>query len=303
MLRVRSFAKVNLHLEVVRRREDGYHELRTLFQTIDLADELELEAIRSSAGEVRIEVSGADLPADERNLAVRAAREFLREWGPSGAGVAIRLVKRIPAGGGLGGGSSNAAAVLTALGRLFGREPESAAVEAVARRLGADVPFFLVGGTALGTGRGDRIEPLPDPPGGPLELWLVTPEFELSTPAVFAALGAGSEARPPRGPVARLLAGERPATLLELVGENDLEAAAFRLRPELAAVYTALESSGAIRTRLSGSGSTLFACFEDPDQGRAAARALPPGFRTRRVATLSRARWEGSSGAAPLEGG
>ena len=303
MLRARSFAKVNLHLEVVRRRDDGFHDLRTIFQTIELADELELEPIRSAAAEVRLEVAGADLPADDRNLAARAARELLRAWGPAGWGVAIRLVKRIPAGAGLGGGSSDAATVLLALCRLFELAPDPAALAAVARRLGADVPFFLVGGTALGTGRGDVLEPLADPPGGPLTLWLVTPPYELSTAAVFAALGAGADPRPPRGPVARLLAGEAPASLLDLVGDNDLEAAAFRIRPELGALYTSLESSGAIRIRLTGSGSTLYACFADAEAGSSAVRALPPGCHSRRVVTLGRSAWREASGVVPLEGG
>jgi 4-diphosphocytidyl-2-C-methyl-D-erythritol kinase len=287
----------------VRRRDDGYHELRTIFQTVDLADELELERFRSPVGEVRLEVAGADLPTDERNLAARAARQYLRAWGPAQTGLALRLTKRIPAGGGLGGGSSNAAAVLLALGRLLGNAPAAAELDAMARGLGADVPFFLVGGTALGTGRGDLVEPLPDPPGDPLALWLVTPPFALSTPAVFAALGAGVEPRSPRGPLARLLAGVPAASLLELVGENDLEAPAFRLRPELAALYTGLESSGAIRIRLCGSGSTLFACFQDSAAGESAIQALPPGFQATKVVTLGRSAWREASGLGPLEGG
>jgi 4-diphosphocytidyl-2-C-methyl-D-erythritol kinase len=306
MLRARSHAKVNLHLEVVRRRDDGYHELRTIFQTIDLADEVELVPL-AAPGEVRIEIEGAELPTDDRNLAVRAARELLRAAGPPGAGVAIRLRKRIPAGGGLGGGSSNAATVLLGLVRLFGLDPAPEELLRIARGLGADVPFFLHGGTALGTGRGDRIEPLPDPPAEALALLLVTPPFGMSTPEVFAALGAGTEPRPARGPLARPGAGREAVSLLDLVGENDLEEPALRLRPELGEVYTALESSGAIRIRLSGSGSTLYAVFGNPEAQLAAERALPSllpsGYRTRAARTLGRAEWRAVSGLVPLQGG
>jgi len=303
MLRIRSFAKVNLHLEVVRRRGDGYHELRTLFQTIDLADEIEIERLGAGGGEVRLEVLGADLPTDERNLAARAAREFLRAWGEPGEGVRIRLVKRIPAGGGLGGGSSNAAAVLLALAPLFGRPVAAEWLRETARRLGADVPFFLVGGTAIGLGRGDEIVPLPDPPGGALDLLLAIPPFAVATAEVFAALEPTVAPRAARAPIAALLAGETPRPLVELIGENDLEAAAFRIRPELSALYTALESWGAIRVRLSGSGSTLFAYFGDPSAAHAASRALPPGVLSKRVATIGRSAWREASGVEPLEGG
>jgi 4-diphosphocytidyl-2-C-methyl-D-erythritol kinase len=301
MRRFRSCAKLNLHLEVVGRRDDGFHELRTIFQTIDLADEIELEPL-ATGGEVRLEVFGADLPTDERNLAVRAARAFLDAWGRPGEGVAIRLRKRIPAGAGLGGGSANAATVLEGMGVVFDRTPDAGWLRTAASRLGADVSFFLVGGTAIGLGRGDRLIALADPPGGAGELWLAIPPYPLSTAAVYAAFVAPPHEPPPRPPLAGLLAGSSPAGWPELIGNNDLEHAAFALRPELGALYTALASSGARRIRLSGSGSTLFALYDDPVAARRATRALPPGTAWQRVSTLGREAWRAACGLPPSDG-
>ena len=295
----RSFAKINLHLEVVGRRPDGYHELRTLFQTIDLADELEIE--RAGAG-VELEVAGSDLTPGPGNLARRAAESFLAHWGGRGDGVQIRLVKRIPAGGGLGGGSANAATVLLGLCSLWRVRPSYAELWAVARELGADVPFFLVGGRALGFGRGDEVVPLPDAPARSLDLWLALPPFALSTPEIFAALGGDFR----RAPAPLLLAaevGENPARSEAWVGENDLEAAAFRLRPELERIYTGLVRAGAAAVRMSGSGSTLFALFDEPAAARSAGAGLPAGTGWLRTRLLGRADWRRASGLDAPEGG
>jgi len=301
--RYRSCAKLNLHLEVVRRRDDGFHDLRTIFQTIDLADELRVEPLARD-GAVELVVRGADLPADGRNLAVRAARFWLEAWGRPGEGVRIELDKRIPVGGGLGGGSSNAATVLLALSELFGRAADRGWLAQAAARLGADVPFFLTGGTALGSGRGDEIVALPDPPDAGREVWLACPPWPSETAGVYGALAAPSEPAPPRPPIAGLLAGESaPASLLDLVGENDLEGPAFRLRPELGALYTAIDSSHALRCRLSGSGSTIFAFFRDPAEAASVARELPEGVAWHGVRTLGRSAWRAASGFADPDGG
>jgi 4-diphosphocytidyl-2-C-methyl-D-erythritol kinase len=298
----RSFAKLNFHLEVAGRRADGFHELRTLFQTIDLADTLEIERTRS--GRIELTVTGADRPADPSNLAWRAADRYLAARGEPGEGVRIALHKAIPAGGGLGGGSANAATVLLALEQLGGRAVDPEWRLATARALGADVPFFLVGGTALATGRGDVVTPLPDPPGGALELWIAVPPWGLPTGGVFAGWrppAAGERA--PWPPFARLLAGGAPPPLAGLVGENDLEAAAFALRPELGDMYTSLARSGARRVRMSGSGSTLFALFDDAAAAGRAAGALPPGTAWKKIRTLGRDAWRAASGFDSREGG
>ena len=148
-----SYAKINLHLQVLGLRDDGYHELETIFQTIDLADEIALQ--RTDPG-VRLQVVEGDAPSGERNLAYRAATEYLKRWAPD-QGVHISLKKRIPVGGGLGGGSSNAATVLRALRTMVQADVDLDELEELAADLGADVPFFLSGGTAVGVGRGDLI--------------------------------------------------------------------------------------------------------------------------------------------------
>lgn len=291
----RSFAKVNLALELVARRPDGYHELRTIFQTVDLADEIELE-LTSRAGAIELEIAGADLPTGEGNLAWRAARVVLDRWAPAGVGVALRLTKRIPAGAGLGGGSANAATVLLGLTELLECAPDPAELQAAARSLGADVPFFLVGGAAFGRGRGDELTPLRDPTAGEAGLFLALPPWPLSTAEVYGAVRLPSGVRAPSEAVTAALAGRQVARHEEWIGPNDLEDAAFAVRPEQGALYTSLVRSGARVVRMSGSGSALFALFDDPAIARAASGRLPPGTAWQRVSTLGRAAWRRASG-------
>jgi 4-diphosphocytidyl-2-C-methyl-D-erythritol kinase len=278
----RSFAKLNLHLQVVGRRADGYHELRTLFQTIELHDELTVEP--AAAGGVQLAVEGADLPVDGRNLAWRAAAGFLERWAP-GTGVRLGLRKRVPVGGGLGGGSSNAATVLVALQETLGGPAPPEEMRRLAAELGADVPYFLVGGTALGLGRGDEVQPLPELPAA--DVWLAVPAVEVSTAAVFAALGPVTP-RPLDPAIAALAAGRVPSRWTEIPPGNDLQDAVFAGFPAVARVYNALVGAGAETVRLSGSGATLFAAFPDPEAAREAARGLPPGCRFERTRFLSR---------------
>ncbi len=303
-MRFLSFAKVNLHLEVLRRRRDGFHELRTLFQTIDLADEIDLDLAESG---VELQVSGAPgLPADESNLAWQAAARFLARWGRAGEGVRIRLRKSIPVGGGLGGGSANAASVLLGMCALYGREQRRAELEAMAAGLGSDVVFFLHGGTALGTGRGERIEPLADPAAAPLALWLAVAPVAVATSKVFAAHRIGAALRGRRGdPGAR--GGEATAFLppawRPLLGWNDLEPTCLELFPAVRDVYNHLSESGALAVRLSGSGATIFALFADRAAGEAAGARLGSDTVWLPVHTLSREEWRRRSGWSALSGG
>jgi 4-diphosphocytidyl-2-C-methyl-D-erythritol kinase len=287
-LEVASRAKVNLHLQVIGRRGDGYHELRTIFQEVDLADELTVELGEPG---VRLVVEGATLSAGPDNLAHRAASAFLARWG-GGRGVAIALRKRIPLGGGLGGGSSNAAAVLLALQRLLGEPAPADELWLLARELGADVPFFLVGGTALGVGRGDEVIPLSDLPSR--ELWLVLPAVHVSTAEAFADLGelTGKPFDP------RILALVQRGELgweAFAHAANDFEAAVFRRWPELAALHADLLSTGAV-ARLSGSGAALWLTGFGGEGGggiplgeRLRGLRLPEGTRIERVRTVTRA--------------
>jgi 4-diphosphocytidyl-2-C-methyl-D-erythritol kinase len=282
-MRILSFAKVNLHLQVVGRRGDGYHELRTIFQTVDLADELEIEL---QGRTVRLAVEGAELSAGSDNLVHRAASRFLDRWAP-GRGVGILLRKRIPMGAGLGGGSSNAAAILLALQRGLGNPAPAADLWLLARELGADVPYFLVGGTALGVGRGDEIVPLPELPER--ELTLVLPGIHVSTGELFGELGELT----PRPFDPRIMALVQRGELgwgAFVHATNDFEAAVFRRWPELAAVHEDLRSLGAV-VRLSGSGSALWATSDSPlDDERLRGLRLPSGTRIERVRTVARGR-------------
>jgi 4-diphosphocytidyl-2-C-methyl-D-erythritol kinase len=251
-------AKLNLYLEVVGRRPDGWHDLVTLFQTLGFGDDVTVEA--TEAPGVVCEVAGAELPPGEGNLAVRAASAYLAAAG--GGGARIRLGKRIPIGGGLGGGSSDAATVL----RLLEEERRALGPDrlaAIAASLGSDVPFLLVGGTAIGRGRGERLEPLPAPP--PVPVVLVVPPLATSTAKVYAAyeppprrVGAASVAD-----AAAALASGVPARLRE-AHRNDLAFAAMRAYPELARYAALVERALGRPPCLTGSGSTL---FDVPDPG------------------------------------
>lgn len=278
----RSFAKVNLHLEVLGLRPDGYHELRTVFQSVDLCDLVHLEIGGSG---VRLEVAGQALPADERNLAHLAATAFLAAW-PVVDGVRITLEKNIPLGGGLGGGSSNAATVLQGLRHLLGvQQSTDARLEELGRALGADVPFFLTGGLALGSGRGDEILPLPDLPER--EIWLVTPALEVSTASVFQEFRELTGDREVSS-MGSLVWGEGVDWEMAARGWNDLQPLVMRRFPEVCRVYNALVEAGARTVRLSGSGATWLALFDDSIESSDLLTALPPGCRVFRARTLNR---------------
>jgi len=294
VLRLRSYAKVNLGLEVLGPRQDGYHELRTLFQTIELHDDVELRPRRAG---ISARCDHPDVPPDERNLAVRAA-QLLREYAGLRRGVEIVITKRIPVGGGLGGGSSNAAAVLLALDRVWGLGLGFDGLHPLARRLGADVPFFLLGGTALGLARGDEVYPLRPQVEG--EVVIVDPGRGVSTAAVFTRC---DDTLTPRenGPtifrfVSRYLEGKGDAFRLL---SNDLEAAALEEAPDLAGkvnhIQGILVREGALLTSLSGSGSSYFGLFREARQARRAHSALlDEGFRAVRSRTLTMDRYRKS---------
>ena len=282
----RSFAKVNLHLEVLGPRSDGYHQLRTVFQSVDLCDFLTVEI---GGQGVELKVVDGSLPSDARNLAYRAAVSFLATWRAAN-GVRLTLDKRIPVGGGLGGGSSNAAVVLLGLRDLLAvEEATDAELERLGRELGADVPFFLKGGTALGLGRGDEIVPLPDLPAR--EVWLATPGVEVSTRTVFAEF-EGLTADREVSSMGRL-AWEGGADW-EMVARawNDLQPLVLRRFPEVSGVYNALIEAGAGAVRLSGSGATWWAVFEEPITSVELVARLPSNCRVFRARTLSRGEFE-----------
>jgi len=295
MPRFRSFAKVNLRLAVLGRRDDGFHDVETVLQTIDWHDELDVDLVDGEG--VRFELTGGDAPGDDSNLVVRAARAFLeRRPLPAGRGLRLRLDKRLPAGAGLGGGSANAATTLLALECVLGGLPPSELHE-LAAALGSDVPFFLLGGAALATGRGETLTPLGDL-SDETGLLLVLPPWGLSTADVYGAWREGAEHPAEAAAFDPARDWPPPGGWTAACDRNDLEEPAFRLRPELARVYTSLVRARVGRVRMSGSGSTLFVAPTDPDGERRAIRSIPPEYRARAVRTLSRAAWQRLGGVA-----
>jgi 4-diphosphocytidyl-2-C-methyl-D-erythritol kinase len=295
---VNCHAKINLGLLIGPRLPDGYHELRTIFQTIGLHDELRMEVARRAAAPTVEMVCDIPELATADNLAARAARMILDELGMRRS-VRLRLKKAIPAGGGLAGGSSDAAAVLRSLPALLGKRPPLGRLMELGAQLGADVPFFLIGGRALGLGRGDEVYPLPDPPAA--TVLLVHPGLHISTADAYrrldnardaaaapgAALTTGSV-----GPMISFCCGGESRRSVDRL-RNDFEPVIFSAYPELARLQRVLIRAGASPALLSGSGSAMFGIF---DSGRAAGVAASeirrrwPQWRIWMTRTVSRRR-------------
>jgi 4-diphosphocytidyl-2-C-methyl-D-erythritol kinase len=285
-LRLRSFAKVNLGLEVLAVRDDGYHELRTLFQTIDLHDDV---VLRPRPRGVTVRCDHPLVPKDATNLAARAA-EALRAYARVPGGVEIEIRKRIPVGGGLGGGSSNAATVLLGLDRMWKTGLEAPELHRLGRRLGADVPCFLVGGTSLGLARGDEVYPL----RRQLRLHVVVadPGIHVSTARVFARLDAALTPRGNSNSIFYFVSRELEGSVAFRVLVNDLEEAALEeapaLREQVGRIRAVLLREGACRAALSGSGGSFFGLFESGRRAERARAALAAdGFRALAARTLT----------------
>ncbi len=272
--RIRCFAKINLGLEVLSARDDGYHDLRTILHTIDLHDTLEMAPARDLS--LRIEYAwpegtGCELPADGTNLILKAASAA------GVKGVRFTVTKRIPAGAGLGGGSSDAAGVLLALAEIEGRRRDPRELHETAAKVGSDVPFFLYGGGALALGRGDQVYPLPE--GPPIHLVLGFGPDPLDTASVYAAwddllTSTDNICRVNNFAAWSTVRGdERPFVA------NDLEEAAIRLRPSLKDLRNTMETTGARSVSMTGSGSAFYGLFEDaPSASEGARRVREAGF-------------------------
>jgi 4-diphosphocytidyl-2-C-methyl-D-erythritol kinase len=276
-VRLPAFAKINLCLRVLGKRPDGYHELRTIFQTISLHDDLRMELTRSPGLELALrrgseiseeEAAGLQGPA---NLVRRALEALRRELGIR-QGVRVELTKRIPIGRGLGGGSSDAAAALIGFLRLIRRSLPGAELAEIAASLGADVPFFLVGGRALGVGRGDEVYPLP---GEARRTVLVVSPRDIRV-STRKAYGWISRRLTKRGTASKL-SGFRALcwSSQEASLSNDFETAVFRRHPRLGRIKRELVRRGAVGAALAGSGSAVFGVFRSPAQARRAARGFP----------------------------
>ena len=295
-VRIPAFAKINLRLHILGKRSDGFHELRTIFQTISLHDELRLRASRRPG--IALKIAGNESLSSEplqKNLVYRAVEALRRELKIRG-GVEIELRKRIPAGRGLGGGSSDAAAALLGYLRLTGEKIRSTQLIEIASSLGADVPFFLLGGRALGIGKGDEIYPLEDTLK--LHLLVVSPKaIHVPTPDAYRWLKAKPLALTKRAARLKLLrfcalSWSSPATAGKQGSglSNDFEGPVFRRHARLDQIKRALLRGGATEASLAGSGSAVFGVFPSPALARRAAVGFPHD-QTFVCETLSRARY------------
>ncbi len=266
-LRLRTPAKINWMLEVLSRRPDGFHEVKTVIQTIDLADSLEVEP----AEELTLEATGEGLPPVEGNLAMRAAHLLQERSGHQG-GARIRLTKAIPVAAGLGGGSSDAAAALRGLAQLWSLELTPERLGELAAELGSDVPFFLQGGTALSEGRGERLTPLPDAPEATLLIVVPPISIPRKTERMYSLLepedyGDGA----PTDHFVGVLRRGKPQRKCELY--NTFGSRAFSAFPDLQTYRRALLDAGANCVHLAGSGPALFVVTRDEEQRERLAQA------------------------------
>ncbi len=290
----RAFAKLNLGLHVLDQRVDGYHNVWSVMQAIDICDDVSVSLIEGQGPSVRLDCDREDL-ANEHNLAWIAADRLLTGVGADAA-VHVRLVKRIPPGAGLGGGSSDAAAVLRALDGLLPAAPPGVLLE-IAASIGSDVPYFLTGGTALAEGRGTEITALADLPARSVAV--VLPAVEVSTAGAYRALaerragGLTHSGEPYTIDVYGSLRSVRGAGAVRDRLErmvNDFEDVVFQQHPALADVKVALLASGARQAALTGSGSAVFGLFDSTEEAsRAAGRLEAVGLRVAVTRFLTRA--------------
>jgi 4-diphosphocytidyl-2-C-methyl-D-erythritol kinase len=258
-LKLPSFAKINSFLRVLGKRPDGYHEVVTLLQTISLSDELSFE-LRDD-DQIVLHCDDPAIPVDETNLITRAV-VALRKHLQSSRGAEIKLTKRIPAEGGLGGGSSNAAVTLLALNALWNAGLKPDHLWLIGRSLGVDVPFFLLGGRCIGIGTGSTIKAVHDPPKR--YLIVITPDAKVATASAYAALNAASLTTSESNSIlSSSLADMFSAGSGRWPLQNDFEGVIFEIEPEIERAKVALLDAGARGALLAGSGSSVFSVFDD----------------------------------------
>ena len=275
----RAYAKINLYLDVVGRREDGFHDIETVMHTVSLFDELTVEASPSRAPRVTMEIDGADrLPTDDRNIAVKAARLYLERAAITDS-IKITLKKQIPIAAGLAGGSSDAAATLRALNRLYGKRLSDKMLLSLAEELGSDVPYCVCGGTALCRGRGEKIERLCEV--GELFFAIAVKDGEhVSTPAAYSALDSlysdfdGSVPRESAGLLPRLLDSINGRAVDLSSFYNIFENAIFPVCFGAEALKSEMLTLGARAALMSGSGPSVYGVFDSEESARRATEIL-----------------------------
>jgi 4-diphosphocytidyl-2-C-methyl-D-erythritol kinase len=269
-LALKSPAKINLFLKVLSKREDGYHQILTLMQAVELCDDIEMEKIKAG---IRVTCDNPACPRDESNLAYQAASLLFGEKKVDG-GIKINITKRIPLSSGLGGGSSNAAATLMGLNRLLQLELPLSGLHHLAAQLGSDVPFFLYPGQALAEGRGDLIKPLSFYKG--YWLLLVSPRLEVSSGWAYRNLKI-SLTRKINGFNYELLGGGLGFFEALAHFENDLEDAVVKKHPVVGRIKDMLRDSGAVKSAMSGSGPTVYGVFDQKPQAEEVTKKLSRG--------------------------
>lgn len=254
-MNVKAYAKINLGLHIVGKRSDGFHDVETIFHRIDLFDSINIE----NSADISIACTDPSIPVDSGNLCWKAA-EMLRKESGIASGALITIKKKIPVGAGLGGGSSDAAAVLTALNAMWGLSLSEDVLRRIALQLGSDVPFFLEKGSAFGEGRGERLTPLEL--NLPYWIVLVNPNIHVSTPWAYTRLSEERNGTFPHRP--RLIEHiGKDVVAGVLRAENDFEGIVFREHPKIGLIKQQLNELGAVLSLMSGSGSTMFGLFDD----------------------------------------
>ena len=268
-IKFKTPAKINLGLHIHGKREDGFHELETIFQTVSLYDDVELELLSSG---IKLECDTPGVPTDDTNLACKAALLLRQSYQVADKGVSIRLKKNIPFGAGLGGGSGNAAGILMGLNRLWDLKIERDKLSKLAAELGSDVPFFLTSPCALGMGRGEQLGSLK--PCAKFQVLLVFPGFPVATSWVYQNLKLKLTKRENNISILRKNLSLSDITSLGSRLYNDLEPVVIQRFPEVQVVKDELGAWGALGVLLSGSGSTVFGIFDDLEKARVACAGL-----------------------------
>jgi 4-diphosphocytidyl-2-C-methyl-D-erythritol kinase len=280
-MKIKSFAKINLGLEVRGKREDNYHEVSTLLQTINFFDVLEFRQTEQS--EILLKGDDKTIPWDRDNLIFRAAL-LLKEQFNVAKGIEILVAKNIPPGKGLGGGSSNAAVTLHVLNKSWGLRLGKKALMNLGKQLGADVPFFLEGGLCLGSGRGDDITPLPDV--DTLLCLLVLPTFSIQTAHIYSHFPLSLTSQNKDSKIIKFLDDKEFGLL-----ENRLEETVFRFYPQLKAIKRLLRGQGSELPLVSGTGSAVFGLFLEQEKAEKVLRKVKKDYTSLLVETLPRERY------------
>lgn len=276
-IQLKAYAKINLGLDVLRKREDGYHEVKMIMQTVDIYDVLTFEKAESG---IHVTVNKSELPVNEDNLIYKSAAAFMKKYNIS-EGVSIHLEKNIPIAAGMAGGSTDAAATFKALNQLFEVKASLEELQEIAVKIGADVPYCLMGGTALAEGIGEKLTKLTDTPN--CHLVVAKPDIDVSTAFVYGNLKANELAEHPDiDGMVEAIKSQKLAGVIDRLG-NVLETVTIPAYPIIREIKDTLKADGADGVLMSGSGPTVFAIFTDKEKAEKAFEGLKEGKLAKQV--------------------